>query len=221
MRQHTINLLPDSVRVRAQAGVRVRRASGLFASAVLVLVILAIHARVQLHLAGEIHEVTEARANRALALEAKSNELNAILQESQTFIDRYKRIAFPIDVTSVIATMINALPPSVTLERVDLSMDRKTRSPRSRGSADEKKAAPRELLGEISGIAASDHHIAELVAVLEAREPFRNVSLDFSRSRPIRGRSAREFRLSFRIDLDQEYEIVMSEASLGRESHVE
>ena len=47
--------------------------------------------------------------------------------------------------------------------------------------------------------------IAEFVSNLEGVDPFSDVSLDFSRTRSVRGFTAREFRLSFRIDLEVKY----------------
>ena len=64
---------------------------------------------------------------------------------------------------------------------------------------------PRQLRIELSGFAASDAEIAELVGRLRVIDPFENVSLDLSRTRPIGGQHAREFRLSLQVDLEAQY----------------
>ena len=39
-------------------------------------------------------------------------------------------------------------------------------------------------------------------------KPFERISLNFSRTMPVRTRNAREFRLSFRIDLEHVYDVI-------------
>jgi hypothetical protein len=100
------------------------------------------------------------------------------------------------------------------------------RGPRSQAvesvSGEQANGPPRVLTGEISGFAANDQHIAELVSALESTAPFQNVSLDFSRSRRVNDRDAREFRLSFRIDLDDTYQVTHLDGIGGpRHSDVE
>ena len=79
---------------------------------------------------------------------------------------------------------------------------------RSRGRELVEGPPPRVLVAEVAGFAASDADIAELVERLSNRAPFAAVNLDFSRTRGLRGRSAREFRLSFKIDLEKPYTFV-------------
>ena len=69
-------------------------------------------------------------------------------------------------------------------------------------------AVPRVLTGELSGFAATDQDVAQLVANLEHVGVFEQVSLDFSRTRSVRGHNAREFRISLRSDLDVRYDLV-------------
>ena len=61
--------------------------------------------------------------------------------------------------------------------------------------------------GEIAGIASNDADIASLVQVIGGREPFAEVNLDYSRSRTVRARPARDFRLSFIVDMDHAFEV--------------
>ncbi len=70
------------------------------------------------------------------------------------------------------------------------------------------RSVGRSLAGTVAGFAATDQEIADLVAAIGAIPPFRDVSLDFSRTRSVRDKPAREFRLSFWIDLDRPYEVV-------------
>ena len=66
----------------------------------------------------------------------------------------------------------------------------------------------------------SDQQIAELVRNLETTPLFKDVSLDYSRTRGVRGVSAREFRLSFRVDLDASYVAAKDASATGVEGTV-
>ena len=227
MRQHSIDLLPDAVRQRNQAGLRTGRYVAGLLAAVIVVIVLATQARFQLDRAEKALLVAEVEANHVLEAEAKARELRTLLDEAHRYIDGYQELALPMDVSAVLATLVNQLPESVTLDRIDLDAGarRIVSSVRSKGAADDEEAPPRVLTGELAGFATSDIEIAELVTRLQEVPPFEKVSLDFSRTKPVRGRSAREFRLSFRIDLEAPYEIatpVAELASAGEESdHVQ
>jgi hypothetical protein len=207
MRQHSIDLLPESVRARGQAGLRMGRFIAISVAALSALVVTATHSRVMLRSEQEQFVIASAEANQLFATETRAVELRKILADTQAFTSMYDRIALPLDVSAVAATVINALPESVTLDQLDVDAGARmvSRSPRSKGVDAKAQTPPRVLTAEVSGFASTDQHIAELVAVLEATPPFRDVNLDFSRTRRVNGRDAREFRLSFRIDLDTPY----------------
>ena len=77
------------------------------------------------------------------------------------------------------------------------------------------RSVPRELNGELSGFAINDQDVAQLVANIEDLALFDDVNLDFSRTRSVRGRNAREFRVSFSADLDFRYEVIDPEQTLS------
>ena len=179
--------------------------------AVVVLVALtATHARFRLSHAHEQLHVAEQQASLVVADEAQASRLRAQLRETRQFIERYERTALPLDMSRVLATVVNDLPVNVTLDRIDLvaGVRRTGRSARSRGADDETGPRPRVLNGELRGFAATDADVAEIVARMESRALYEHVSLDFSRTRVVRERGAREFRISFLIDLDVPYRVV-------------
>ncbi len=212
--QHAIDLLPSEIYAQSQVGVRTGRYVVFSIAAVLILAAVTTHARLALSAAEQQLYNTQNEANNVLEIERQAQELRKMRHGLEERIDLYERAALPLEIRRVIATIINDLPVGATLESLDLSagVQRSTRSPRSKGR-DEKaeEQAPRVLVGEISGFAASDQAIAELVAALSDRPPFQRVGLDFSRTREVRGQSAREFRVSFRIDLDAGYEVLALE----------
>ena len=210
MKQQPIDLLPDAIRARSQAGV----VAGRYVVSVLIGVVLlgltATHSRLMLDLARQRLRVAEEHADIVLSAEAKAAHLRQTLQETRQFIERYELIALPIDLSRVVATVTNVLPPSATLDRIDVYAGprRNTRSARGKGDRENQGAVPRMLTGELSGFAATDQDVAQLVANLEHVGVFEKVSLDFSRTRSVRGHNAREFRISLRSGLDDRYEVI-------------
>ncbi len=210
MTQHSIDLLPDQIRARGQAGLVAGWYVGAIMAVVVLLGLTATHARFLLSHAREQLNEAEQRAALVIAGETQAGALRAQLRETRQFIARYERTALPLDMSQVLATVVNDLPVNVTLDRIDLvaGVRRTGRSARSRGAGDEAGPRPRVLTGELRGFTATDADIAEIVARMESRALYQHVSLDFSRTRTVRERAAREFRISFLIDLDVPYRVV-------------
>jgi hypothetical protein len=219
-RQHSIDLMPASIRERSQARLRAGQFIAFAIISLTLTIIAATHSSIALSSAQERLFETSAQAEQVFATEARAAQLRHELEEITGFTRLYERLALPLNVGDVLATVVNALPDSVTLDQVDIDAGPRAtgRTARSRsgaggGGGDARETAtPRLLTGEISGFAANDQHIAELVARLESTPPFEAVSLDFSRSRRVHDRDAREFRVSFRIDLDTTYRVTRASA---------
>jgi hypothetical protein len=209
MKQHPIDLLPTSIRLRNQAGARAGRYLAILVAAVALVIVLATHSRFQLNHAETVLHRTEIEADQVLEAEERASGLRRALKAGNEAMKNYRQLAHPLDVSAVIATVVNQMPEGATLDRIDLDAGarRIIRSARSKGPVDLDEVPRRMLTAEIAGFALSDLQVAEIVATLESIEPLRDVSLDFSRTRAVRGRAAREFRLSFRIDLDADYEV--------------
>lgn len=209
MTQRPIDLLPDSIRARSQAGVVAGRYVAALLIGVVLLGLTATHARLMLDLARDRLRVAEEQADIVLSAEAKAAQLRRSLNDTRDYIRRYEWIALPLEVSRVTATVINELPASATIDRIDLQTGarQRNRSARGRGAVGPDDPLPRVLKGELSGFAATDQDVAQIVANLEALGLFGQVSLDFSRTRTVRERNAREFRISFQADLNIRYEV--------------
>ncbi len=226
MSQPPIDLLPESIRARSQAAVVAGRYIAALLIASMLLLVPATHSRFQLESARDRMRAAEEQADLELTPQAKASQLRDELRETPVIIDRYEHLAMPIPMSRLIATITNELPPSATLDLIDLNAaGRNARSSvRRRGLRDNAESPQRFLIGELSGFAASDRDVADLVVWLESLGLCRQVRLDFSRTLNIRGRSAREFRVSFRIDLDRAYEVVDREparTSMSKTRHVQ
>lgn len=210
-----IDLLPESIRARSQAGVVAGRYVASMLIGVVLLGLMATHSRLMLDLARDRLRVAEDQANMVLAAEAKAVRLRQTLDETRGYIQRYERIALPLEISRVIATIIDELPDSATLDRIDVRAGtrQRGRNARGRSAAGPSEPLSRVLTGELSGFAVSDQDVAAIVANLETLGLFEQVTLDFSRTRTVREKSAREFRISFRADLERRYDVADRDAT--------
>ncbi|MDG2055351.1 MAG: hypothetical protein P8J86_11665 [Phycisphaerales bacterium] len=208
MNQHPIDLLPPQVRQRAQAGQRTGRSIALFGGALLLLVVVITHSKMVLDSAEARLASIQREAQDAIGIEKTLASLQSEIAQSQAYIGLYEEVSSPLPMSSILATVINALPETAALDEIHAQLDsgQAVRSARSRYSSQKDQEVPRQLRIELSGFAASDAEIAEMVGRLRVISPFENVSLDFSRTRPIGGKHAREFRLSLQINLAAVYE---------------
>lgn len=213
MRQHSIDLMPISIRTRTKAGVRRGRFFAIAAMALTVTALVATHSRLKLAGAERLLQDVQAETTAVLALDREATLLKRRLHDLEAFVQLHQKLAIPLDVSAVIATLINALPESVTLDQLDLDAGARTvgRSPRSKGFDAKDGERQRLLFCEVWGFAASDEDIAHLVTRLESTSPFKGVNLDFSRTKKVNDRDAREFRLSFKIDLTARYDVAFSD----------
>ena len=204
MKQHQINLITASMTERIRAGRRTRRVAGTCLALVACMLVTATHARMRLDRAASINEATAIRADRALELERSLADIDSSMTDVRSFMAEYTDVALPLETTRLIATLTRSLPPSITLVELELDYDDGFGA---RGRVDGTPRGPRRLVGEIAGIASNDADIASLVQVIGGREPFAEVNLDYSRSRTVRARPARDFRLSFIVDMDHAFEV--------------
>jgi hypothetical protein len=222
MKQPAINLMPEYILARSQAGVVAGRYLAALLLPIIVLIGPATHSRLMLKDAEGHHVQAQQMAKEALESEATANEIRANLETNLEYSSRYEIVALPLETSRLIATIINDLPASVSLDRIDMAVS----WPRHRGAGREagvssQERPPRMLAGELAGFAATDEEVADIVARLRSLGICDRVQLDFSRTRDVRGHIAREFRISFRIGLDAVFDVVDRPGSGEVLSHVE
>ena len=233
MRQPPIDLMPDFIRARSLAGVVAGRYVAAFVLAIGVLLAPATHARLALADAEAQRDLAKQEAAVALEIEDDYHQKLADLATKKAKIHRYEIVAMPLDVHRIIATIVNELPDSVSLDSLEMSVEWGTpRSPialartavaktASAGSAAAKEPPPRYVRGELAGFAHSQEDVANLTANLKSLGLCDNVEWHFSHKREVRGHLAREFRISFRIGLEARF-VVTDRDEPGRElSHVQ
>ena len=154
---------------------------------------VATHSRLSMNAAVEKLVVAQSRANSALELEVDATSLELKKAKLEAFVDRYNKEKVVFSMGDIVATISNMLPETMTLE--DFALDVvKTEE----GSA---------ISGRIAGFATSDEIIASLVTGLQSHKPFSSVRMDYSKSRSVHNMRAREFRVSFLIDLNNNWDV--------------
>jgi hypothetical protein len=208
MKQHMIDLLPDSIRSRSEAGMVIGRYITVGVLVVIALVALSTHAHFQSGRAERALEAAEAKSRQVLAVEAEAKRLHDKQNALATSIEQYDKVAPTLPMLDLQRLIVGVLPESVCLERMDIEVitETPTFDPRI-DQKDVKRPPMRVVRAEINGIAVSDAELSELVNNLEDIKPLSSVAIDFSKSRTVRQVPAREFRISFRIDLDRRFDI--------------
>jgi hypothetical protein len=220
MKQHLVDLLPDSIRTRGESGMVIGRYVSIGVIVVVVLAALSTHAHFRLERVETAYKAAKEKSELVLTVEAEAKRLRASLSELEESIRQYDRVAPSLRFTDLQLLVISQLPPSVTLESMDFVVNQTQQmfDPRLKGSADAKPR--REIRAELGGFARSTSDVGELVERLQARQPFRAVNIDSTRSRIVRERNVSEFRVSFRVDLERLYDVTYVEPRSMDRSHI-
>jgi hypothetical protein len=188
-----MNLLPEQYVERSKNKARSSRVAVAIIVTLCTVAAVATHSRLSMNSAVEHLVIAQSRANSALALEVDATSLELRKARLEAFIERYNNEKVVFSMGDIVATLTNMLPASMTLEDISLDI---VQTEDGKG-----------ISGRIGGFAATDETIASLVSVLQDQEPFSSVSMDFSKSKIVRGVRARSFRVSFLIDLESDWEI--------------
>jgi len=125
-------------------------------------------------------------------------------------IARHDRLAWPVDIATLIAAIGEVTPERVALTSlaVQPKQDRSTRTARGRTAP---HANSGMLVIEVRGMAREDMDIAEFVAGLEGQRLFDSVTVDYARSGERAELPVREFGLTCTVDLAPRYELVQAD----------
>ena len=210
-----VDLMPMACRAALQRRARVRMWVGAYASTAAVLISL--YAAFTAGRQAQVRELTE--LNNQVELNwSRNHEVQELMTELESLeldIKRYNRLAWPLQVSSVLQCVAGIVPREATLTSVAV-IPKSERSRRARQGSD---TAP--LLGvEVEGVAKHDSAIAAFVKSLESQQLFNAVSLDFARPADVDGIEARRFRVTATIALDKNYKFldVQTRASAGLEA---
>ena len=188
-----MNLLPEQYVERSKNKARSSRVAIAIIVTLCAVATVATHSRLAMNSSVEHLVIAQSRANSALELEVDATSLELRKANLESFINRYNNEKITFAMGDLVATITNLLPTSMTIE--DLSLDIVQTEEGKR------------ISGRLAGFASSDESIASLVSSLHEKEPFSEVSMDFSKSRTVRGKRARECRVSFVMKLENEWDL--------------
>ena len=196
-----MNLLPEQYIERSLNSARSSRVAIAIIITLVVIAAVATHSRLAMNAAVDQLVASQSRANSALKLEVDATTLEVRKTKLANFIERYDNSTNVFPMGSLVATIANMIPESMTLEEMSLDI---VQTEKGNG-----------ISGRLSGFATSDELIAGVVSSMQKHAPFDIVRMDFSRSRTVRGVRARGFRISFLIELDQSWQLAKRTAFAG------
>ncbi|MBC02318.1 MAG: hypothetical protein CMJ34_03300 [Phycisphaerae bacterium] len=202
----TMDLRPEDVRRRVRdAGERVRIARFAVVAGVMLCVAW-MSASWRLSIArADLASATE-RAEDVVRVEAELQDARASLERDGRELAAWRRVTIPIATGRLIDTVVEILPESATIERLELDATSLIAVPAGHTRAGiEGTTPPRRVEGDIEGFASTDEDVALLVDALRSRPFFREVRVVTTRHRELGSGTevAREFQIAFEVDLDQ------------------
>lgn len=214
MSVHRIDLMPTDIRARAEAGQRLRRIIGFCLAVAIVAGGATTWSSIRSEQTGRDLVRLEAMARQSLELESQGIACAKAARDIESAVRDYRAVALPMPISSLLAGIVESLPPGSTLESLSMEYDDGRRI-----GADEQ--SHRRLLGGIEGYAATDEDVATVARRMGGQAAFEDVRLEGSRSRIVRGRPARGFSILFTIDLDRDFivhrpEDVRQDATMAR-----
>ncbi len=207
MNQPEINLIPQCVRDRV-AGRRISRRVQ-FAALAVGAIAVGFAAAARTIDARSSAQLAAARdsSGPVIVLEQELASLRAEQAAIVAQLETQRSLVVAIPASAVVRAVAASLPAGALLEKIDLDYANVQGTAKKIRRVGREEPAPRELRGEISGIAANESDVGKLVDGLAALTPMSQVSLESSRSREFRGKNAREFRIHFKVDLDRRWKL--------------
>ncbi len=198
-----MNLLPEQYVERSKNKARSNRVSVAIIVVLCAIGLVATHSRLSMNASVKNLIATQVRANSAVELEVDASSLEIKMAKLESFMKRYENEKTVFQMGELFATIANMVPDEMTLEELSLDII--------------KTETGNGISGRLAGFAESDERIASFVSSLQQAEPFGAVSMDFSRSRTVREKRARGFRISFHIDLDKPWIVSKAIVATGGE----
>ena len=136
------------------------------------------------------------------------------IQQVETMVTRYNRLAWPVRVTEAIDAVGASMPDAASLTSLQITPREEQGKVPVKKTGNEKPAevGPRTFMVlEMEGVARTDQDVALLVAGLEKRGLFSRVALDYTRALSVDGTDSREYRLTCEVDLSLRYAVASAE----------
>ncbi len=152
--------------------------------------------------ARRVHADVVERAEATMAIESELATTGSELERLGADLAAWRRVSIPFATGDLIAAVVEDLPESASLERLELDADSLVATPLRSPRRDDQRNPSRRIEGEIEGFAASDEAVAAFVDALRRRPFFEDVRVESTRHRDLAGIPARAFRIAFDVDLE-------------------
>ena len=190
-----IDLTPPACRQRIVRRSVARRWVFAYASVVAVVIVALLPVRIGIVAKRSHLSWIQREAALDADYERRLNEMGSQMDALVAMTARYESVAWPINLSDVIAVIAHVMPEHVSLTSLTIT----PRMQRERGA--DAARSPSAVVIEMTGVAASDLDVATLIAGFESHHLFDRVSIDHSRPTTIRGIEAREFGATCEIEL--------------------
>lgn len=137
----------------------------------------------------------------------KAKQLQDEIRSIEMALDRNARIAWPIDISDVIAAIGSQTPDSVFLTKVAFTPRQERQSSRRAKGNDGPPPLPRTRLQvECTGVAPDDQAMSRLVAGLESHPLFERLAVEHVRPVMLEGVEVKEFGVTCEVDFYHRFE---------------
>lgn len=217
MRHFVVNLLPSDVGERLRTRGEARR-TGLLVSLLLMAIIgVSIHSWDHARRARAVRDASVTQRDTTIDVDAELARAESDRDSLNDFMKTYRRVALSIEMSDLLATIANLMPPKSTL--TDLSIKFATRettairgpaaptAPAAPGAARPPPPPPpkRFLEVRVRGFALSINEVSAFERALAATPPLESVALSENRSLETPDGSFQEFVITAEVPLDRNY----------------
>lgn len=212
MRTFLVNLMPPEIGDRVRSRGESRRMGLLVALLLLSLAGVSIHSWDQSRRARAVRDASVISRERIDDVDGELSRLELQRQELSSFMTTYRNVALPMEMSDLVATIVNRLPEKATL--TDLSFKLESRIPASSAPAGPVgPGAPvvpalppqRFLELRVRGFAASNGEVTAFERTLAATPPLTRVTLGENRSMETPDGNFQEFVITAEVALDRAY----------------
>jgi len=148
------------------------------------------------------HALATAQAEETIRVEQQLAQIQLRFDEAGQALSAWRRCSIPFGASLIVASIVNDLPESGTIERIDLDAGALSSAPVRGARSRTSKPEARRITAEIEGFTASDDDVALFVEALRRRPLLKEVRVETTRHRTIGEETARAFRIAFDIDLE-------------------
>jgi len=210
VREFLVNLMPPEIGDRVRCRGEARRTGLLVTLLILSLIGVSIHSWDDARRARAVRDAAMSLRDRAEDVDAELVRLEQDRTRLNEFMATYRRVALPVEMSDLLATVVNAMPTKTSLTDLTLRLVTRESTPvrtaAPPGSTAPPPPPPRRMLEvRLRGFAASINEVSDFERALAATPPLAHVAVSENRSLSTTEGDFHEFVITAEIDLDLPY----------------